>query len=62
MVNETIDTEEDIPAEILNDIKDSFEDIPADVIEESERNAREIEEYLRQNGNIFDEGLDYDKD
>lgn len=55
MVNETIDTEEVITAEILKDIKDSFDEIPADVIEESERNAREIEEYLRQNGNIFDE-------
>lgn len=55
MVNETIDTEESITAEILKDIEDSFDEIPADVIEESERNAREIEEYLRQNGNIFDE-------
>lgn len=55
MVNETIDTEEAITAEILKDIKDSFDEIPADVIEESERNAREIEEYLRQNENIFDE-------
>lgn len=55
MVNETIDIEEAITAEILKDIEDSFDEIPADVIEESERNAREIEEYLRQNGNIFDE-------
>lgn len=55
MVNETIDTEEAIAAEILKDIEDSFAEIPADVIEESERNAREIEEYLRQNGDIFDE-------
>ena len=61
MVNETIDTDEAIAAEILKDIEDSFKDIPVDVIEESERNAKEIAEYLKQNGNIFDEGLDYDK-
>lgn len=55
MVNETIDTEEVIDAEILKDIENSFEDIPEDVREEIERNAREIEECLRQNGDIFDE-------
>lgn len=55
MVNETIDTEEVITAEILKDIEDSFEDIPEDIREEIERNAREIEECLRQNGDIFDE-------
>ena len=56
MVNETIDTEEEaITAEILNDIENSFEDIPEDIREEIERNAKEIEECLRQNGDIFDE-------
>lgn len=53
MVNETIDTEEAITAEILNE--NSFEDIPEDIREEIERNAKEIEECLRQNGDIFDE-------
>lgn len=62
MVNETIDTEEAIVAEILKDIEDSFNEIPADVLEESERNAKEMAEYLKQGGNVFDEGLDYVKE
>lgn len=61
MINDIIDTEELIDAETRKEIEDSIKDIPEDIRAEIERDSREVEEYLRQNGNMFDEGLDYDK-